>query len=367
MVTGINSDVPECTAPLLVLRVKDFERVAWRVGKHEAILLERRTTRAFKRAARAVMRSGDRVRHDPGSDVYTILMSARRRNERAAVAADYRAVLERLSHAVCRATGLAVETGWLTVSRSAADAELSAGIDAALVRGARERERYEFLAAAGHELRTPLTAIRGYLETLIDGEADPAAARRFLEVARREALRMGRLLDRMFEFSLLDLSASGVAMDSCDLGEQISAACEVMRPIVEKRGISLDCRAGPALPVALEADACLQLLVNLLDNAIKYGRPGGRVSVRARAVRSTAVIEVEDDGPGVRPAERGAVFGLRVRGTRPGVPGAGIGLAIVKTIAARAGGSVRCASSQLGGAKFQVRLPLRAESVGTAS
>ncbi len=123
-----------------------------------------------------------------------------------------------------------VENGWTLLVRATND--LNGDIAAALERGARDRERYEFFSAIGHELRTPLTSIRGYLETLLDEETDGQNRSRFLETARREALRMGRLLDGMFEFSLFDLSVDTLAMQQCDLRLRGCSAghFEVVRP-----------------------------------------------------------------------------------------------------------------------------------------
>lgn len=347
--------------PLLALRLPQFERIAWREGKRAAQRLERTTTVAFMSACARTLRTGDLTGHDPGSDVFAIAMTAPSRECRIPSPLDCRSVLERVALAMSLSAEMRIETGWTLVRRFDASASLQGEIDLALERGARERERYEFFAAIGHELRTPLTSIRGYLETLIDGGVDDATAQRFLETARRETLRMGRLLEGMFEFSLLDLSAEAMLGRSCEISRQIDLACEVVTPLAQQRGIlvrrsSCDAFAG------IEPDMCLQLLVNLLDNAIKYGRDGGLVTIGASLDRDGVVIAVDDDGPGIAPAERESIFGIRVRGAQAASrPGTGIGLAIVKMIAERAGGSIRVTESPLGGARFETVLPARAE------
>ena len=354
--------VKHAPVPLLVLRLPEFERIAWRDGKRAARRLERDTTRAFLDAAHRALRMGDLAGHDPGSDVFVIAMAARPEESRMPSAGDCRAVLERIAVAISLSSDLRIESGWTVLRRFNAYAALQADIELALERGSRERERYEFFAAIGHELRTPLTSIRGYLETLLDGEIEPGTSRRFLETARREALRMGRLLDGMFEFSLLDLSAEAMLDRTCDISHQIEMASEVVRPLAQSRQIMLHRDGLGDLIASIDPDACLQMLVNLLDNAIKYGRDGGIVRVRASAQGADVVVCVDDDGPGIAPAERESIFGLRVRGARAGArPGTGIGLAIVKMIAERAGGSIRVTESPLGGARFQACLPRRAE------
>lgn len=345
--------------PLLVLRLPEFERIAWRDGKRAARRLERLTTAAFVQAATRTLRTGDLYAHDPGSDVFAIAMSALRQDHHDKLGpspVDIRAVLERVSAAISLRCELRVETGWSMLTRLEHDLERDIAI--ALERGARERERYEFFSAIGHELRTPLTSIRGYLETLLDDDVDATTSRRFLETARREALRMGRLLEGMFEFSLLDLSSQAFEGHSCDLDVQMQQACEVVRPLAQSRGVTLQ-RPTLELRAAIDPDACLQLMVNLLDNAVKYGRDGGIVRISACKRGAEAIVGVDDDGPGVAPGERESIFGLRVRGSSAAArPGTGIGLAIVKMIAERAGGTIRITESQLGGARFEVSLPL---------
>jgi signal transduction histidine kinase len=352
--------VQAAPVPLLVLRLPQFERIAWREGKRAAQRLERKTTVAFLNACRRVLRTGDLTGHDAGSDVFVIAMTAPSREARIPSSIDCRSALERVAAEMSCTVDMRVETGWTLLRRFDLAAGLGHEIELALERGARDRERYEFFAAIGHELRTPLTSIRGYLETLLDDGVDAATARRFLDTARREALRMGRLLEGMFEFSLLDLSADALLGRGCPLAQQIDMACEVVRPLAERRAIRVERGRCEELAVCIEADACLQLLVNLLDNAIKYGRDGGRVAISLRVYGEDAVLYVDDDGPGIAPAERESIFALRARGSQTGGrPGTGIGLAIVKMIAERCGGTICVGESPLGGARFEVTLPLQ--------
>ncbi len=358
--------------PLLVLRLPQFERIAWREGKRAAQRLERATTAAFLEASGCALRIGDLVGHDAGSDVFVIVMAARSPESRIPLPIDCAAVLERVAAAMSSCADMRIETGWTLLRRFEPADGLAPEIEAALERGARERERTEFFAAVAHELRTPLTSIRGYLETLLEEPADTVTSRRFLETARREALRMGRLLDGMFEFSLLDLSAEALLGHACEMSRQIGLACEVVRPLAIGRRIGMREAEGRDVWACIEPDACLQMLVNLLDNAIKYGREGGCVSVAAQIRGDDAVIAIDDDGPGIAPGERESIFGLRVRGAQSvSRPGTGIGLAIVKMIVERAGGTISVTESSLGGARFEVTLParaaVRAESTAAAS
>lgn len=350
--------------PLLALRIPEFEHVAWREGKRAARRLERRAELAFRLSAARVLRRGDRRIHECGRDVFAVVVAAPPREGIPPNAAGCRAMLQRIAAEMSSETGLAVESGW-TVARE--PFELDHEIAIALERGARERERYEFFATIGHELRTPLASIRGYLETLIDGDVDSTAAQRFLQTAQREALRMGRMIDGMLEFSLLDLSGA-LGMQRCDAAVQLALACDAVAPLAAARGTRIELSPPPQVPVWLDADACTQLFINLLENAIKYGRDGGRIVIAMERLGTSVRVTVDDDGPGVRAGDRSTVFAMRTRGAgaRPAA-GAGIGLAIVKLIAERCGGGVSVADSPLGGARFEVLLPAQAEFSTAAS
>ncbi len=351
--------------PLLVLRVPEFEHIAWREGKRAARRVERRAAQAFAAASRRVLRRGDDRIHDRGRDIFAVLVAGPPRGTSRPNPSVCRAMLQRIASEMAAETGLHVESGW-TLTQPPFD--LDAEIEIALERGARERERYEFFAAVGHELRTPLASIRGYLETLLDGEIDVPTSQRFLHTAQREALRMGRMIDGMFEFSLLDLSADLAAPAGCDVAEQLALACDAVAPLAQTRGMTVLRDADPGAAAAIDPDPCMQLLINLLENATKYGAHGGTIAIRVHVLGEKVLITVEDDGPGIGAPERASVFDFSVRG-KDAAPrrGAGIGLAIVKLIAERCGGSVAVTDSALGGARFEVVLPVRAEFSTEAS
>ena len=210
------------------------------------------------------------------------------------------------------------------------------------------------LATVGHELRTPLTSIRGYIETLLEGEFDAPTARRFLETARREALRLGRLVDGMLEFSMLDLSSTE-SRSTCNVVEQIRATVELVAPMASARRVTIRTNLPPSALARVDADACVHALANLVENAVKHGRAGGIVDVSCRRGKQFVAIAVEDDGCGVAPGTSDTIFALGTRGDAPARPGNGIGLAVVKAIAERAGGDVRVQPSALGGACFVLR------------
>jgi signal transduction histidine kinase len=345
--------------PLLVVRLRDLERIAWREGRAAARVVERRSLRSFVETASRALRSTDLLAHDDDSeDFLAALISPTRSTGAVAAPADCRATLARLASAMQPGGGMRVETGWTMLGTLGADTRLSESIESALERGARERERYAFFSTVGHELRTPLTSIRGYLETVLEEDLDPATARRFLEIARTEAMRLGRLVESMFDISMLDLRSGSEVDESCDLGSAIvSARSTVASTAAACRTVITETPCEP-IELAIGADRLLQILINLLENAIKHGREGGRVHVSAgRLDERYAEIRIDDDGPGVAESERESVFSLAMRGNNARGAGSGIGLAVVRLLVERIGGEVDVAESPLGGAQFRIRLP----------
>ncbi|GAC1544734.1 MAG: hypothetical protein NVS3B16_13190 [Vulcanimicrobiaceae bacterium] len=345
--------------PLLVVRLRDLERIAWREGRTAARAVERRSLRSFVETASRSLRASDLLAHDDESeDFLAALVSPNRNSGCVATPSDCRATLARLASAMEVAGGMRVETGWTLLYGIAGDARLSHAVDSALERGARERERYDFFSTIGHELRTPLTSIRGYLETLIEQDLDPIVAQRFLQVARDEAMRLGRLVDGLFDVSVLDLRSGSYRAEATELSSAIATALNAVAPFAAARRTDLALLACAPYAVAIGADRLAQTLINILENAIKHGREEGRIYVSVEPLGRYVEVRVDDDGPGVDSVEREAIFTLARRGANARAHGSGIGLAVVRLMVERIGGEVDVTESLLGGAQFRLRLPL---------
>jgi signal transduction histidine kinase len=363
---------PKTPIPLLVVRLRDLERIAWREGRAAARTLERRSLRSFVETASRALRASDILAHDDDSeDFLAALVSPTRTTGAVATPTDCRATLARLASAMELGGGMHVETGWTILYGLSGEESLKTAVANALERGSRERERFDFFSTIGHELRTPLTSIRGYLETLLEQDLDPATTRRFLEVARAEAVRLGRLVDGMFELSMLDLRVGSHHGESCRLAACLAAAFNAVAPFAVARRTTMPAPVYEDREVAVAFDRLVQIFVNVLENAIKHGREGGRVAVSVAAVDPRYVeVCVDDDGPGVEPHERESIFSLASRGSNAKAKGWGIGLAVVRLMLERIGGEVDVAASELGGARFSVRVPVMlpsAEGNGAAA
>jgi two-component system, OmpR family, phosphate regulon sensor histidine kinase PhoR len=222
------------------------------------------------------------------------------------------------------------------------------------------RIKSDFVSNASHELRTPLTNIRGYLEALQDTMREGAPIDpEFLSIAHANALRMERLIDDLLELSRAESAKAPLEMEEILLPVFLERVASLHRRAAEGRGGTLSVRAGDAV---LRADPRKLLLAvsNLVDNAVKYGREGGTVTLEGMAEEGAVVIEVADDGPGIPPRHLARIFERFYRvdtGRSRELGGTGLGLSIAKHIVEAHGGSIR-AESRLGvGSRFRIRIP----------
>lgn len=225
-----------------------------------------------------------------------------------------------------------------------------------------ERVRAEFVVNVSHELRTPLTAIKGYVETLLD-EASPESAthRRFLEVAHSHVERMGRLLDDLRNLS--DIEMGHVVLDPVPLGlgDVVSEVSAMFEKDAAKKGVALLNQVASRCRVRADRDLLVQILVNLVDNAVKYTPRGGRVTFQAGQEDDRHLrITVRDTGHGIPRADVPRVTErfYRVEKARSReAGGTGLGLAIVKHLVQLHGGTLHIDSEYGKGTTIGFRLP----------
>lgn len=225
-----------------------------------------------------------------------------------------------------------------------------------------ERTRREFVANVSHELRTPLSLIKGYVETLIDGARDdPAVSLRFLQLIEKHADRLTYLIEDLLTLSQIESGQIVLNRQPTDLREQATRAMDDLAARAAARGVTLANRVPSDIVVAADADRLQQVLFNLVDNAIKYGRPQGQVEVGGRAVDdTTAEVWVRDDGPGIPAESLERIFERFYRvdkGRSREQGGTGLGLAIVKHIVQSHGGQVGVQSEPGQGTTFRFTLP----------
>jgi len=343
------------SVPLLVIRLREVERVAWLQGRTSARRLERQACAILADVAHQRLRTNDLLAHERNSEIFSIALRARS-DEEILSPDDCRATLERTTEAFARALPVALESGWTVLSERAVSLDTAAA--SALERGARERQRFDFFSTVAHEMRTPLGAIRGYLQTLLDEPLDSATTRRFLEVARNEAMRLGRMVDGMFAVSLLDLeygAALSRPQGSKTLPQDaLDAALAALAPRVRERRSNVRHARMPACSLAIAFDHLVQILVNVIGNALDHAGEQRHVTIWGAKRGRDVEIGVDDDGPGIPLDERESIFtfGYRARSS-----GAGLGLAVVRRLLERVGGNACATESPLGGARIVIRIP----------
>jgi two-component system phosphate regulon sensor histidine kinase PhoR len=218
----------------------------------------------------------------------------------------------------------------------------------------------DFVSNASHELRTPLTTIRGYLEAVRDtvregGTPNPA----FLETAHASTLRMERLIDDLLELSRAESGAPSAEKEETSIASFLSRVADPHRHPAERAGKILEVSAGSG---TFRADLRMLTLAlsNLVDNAVKYGKEKGRITVSGKVEENACVFEVADDGPGIPAEHLPRLFERFYRvdkGRSRELGGTGLGLAIARHIVEAHGGSVRVESRLGVGTRFSVRIP----------
>lgn len=228
-----------------------------------------------------------------------------------------------------------------------------------------EQMREQFIENVSHELRTPLTLIQGYLEGMVDGVIKEGALGQHLRLALAEARRLGQLVADLLDFSALKRMHEIVAVEPVSVAEVVNRVVAKLRPLVEEAGLVLEARSGPDMQVRVHPDRLEQVLVNLIQNAIRFTPRGGRINIAAAPAGEVVRIWVQDTGVGIPREEQDAIWDRfhkvdRAR-TRRGSPdlggGTGLGLAIVKEIVELFGGRVGVQSEPGQGATFWFTLP----------
>jgi len=225
-----------------------------------------------------------------------------------------------------------------------------------------EGVRQEFVANVSHELRTPLSLIKSATETLLDGgKDDPAALARFLQIIDKHANRLALLIDDLLLLSTLDSGGLRLNKQPLPFRSTVQEAIDDLRPRALARDVTLVNSVPGSLVALADNDRMRQVISNLVDNAIKYGRPGGRTTVEGRVLpEGTIEVTVVDDGPGIPKDAQERIFERfyrvdKARSREQG--GTGLGLAIVKHVIQAHGGEVRLESEPGAGSRFIFSLP----------
>lgn len=222
--------------------------------------------------------------------------------------------------------------------------------------------RDEFVSSVSHELRTPLTQIRMFTETLLlDRIRSAEEHRRSLEIIDREARRLTQLVENVLQFSRMERKIGSLSKEKRELAPLIHEIVDDFESVINGDETRIEARLCFGLTANVDPDALRQIVINLLDNAVKYGPKGQLVIVGLEAREGMACFFVDDEGHGIPPPDRKRIFEhfqRLERDRQSSVAGTGIGLSVVQDLVTRHGGRCSVATGDRGGAKFVVELPL---------
>ncbi|MFC4060482.1 ATP-binding protein [Planomonospora corallina] len=226
-----------------------------------------------------------------------------------------------------------------------------------------EELKHQFLRTVNHELRTPLTSIRSYLQLIQEGDLDPATEQSFLRVIERNSDRILRLIDDLLLMASLNAQTAIFQPVRADLAELVRQAVGEAAGRARSSDHALDLEAPQPVPVMVDAERMRHVLAQLLDNAIKFTPPGGRITVTVTGAPVPAV-EVRDTGIGIEAEELGQVFDDFYRAPQvedQAIGGTGLGLPIVRKVMLMHGGNVRIESRPGEGTRVLLTLPAAPE------
>jgi signal transduction histidine kinase len=223
-----------------------------------------------------------------------------------------------------------------------------------------DKLRSAVLSNVSHELRTPLTGILGSAQNLRDGLAGALtqAQSEYVQMIETDSDRLIRVVNELLQWGRLQSGQIELQRGSVALYPLLDEVFMLMRPAAQRKAVTLELAGDPATRVEADADKLKQILINLVDNAVKFSRPDSRVCVRAEQAAHALRVRVEDQGPGVPAEDVPHLFERFYRGRAAGTaPGTGLGLAIAKNLARLHGGDITLETMPGRGSAFTLNLP----------
>jgi signal transduction histidine kinase/CheY-like chemotaxis protein len=233
-----------------------------------------------------------------------------------------------------------------------------------------ERLKTDFVSTVSHELRTPLTAVRGALGLVLAGTTGPVASktRDLLQIGLQNTERLIRLINDILDVERIESGHLSVRREPCELADILRTTVESLRTVAMEAQVSVTLEIGDGAVVTADPDRLVQVFTNLISNAVRFSPRGESVTVSLRTTSTSAVVFVSDRGPGIPLEFRRRIFGKFQQADAAGsAGGAGLGLAIVRAIVERHGGSIRFDSAPGHGTTFITELPYTAPSAATPS
>ncbi|MDR0896931.1 MAG: cell wall metabolism sensor histidine kinase WalK [Oscillospiraceae bacterium] len=222
-----------------------------------------------------------------------------------------------------------------------------------------ESTRREFVANVSHELRSPLTSMQGFIGGILDGTVPEDQEKHYLGIVQDETRRLSKLITELLDLSRMESGQTTLNKTSYDLNEQIARVLLRQEGRINARGMQVELAfASDACPVRADADRIEQVLINLIDNAIKYGKEGGQITVSTRREKNLVHVAIADDGAGIAEADLPCVFDRFYKADKAHTSGqgTGLGLSIVKKILEQHGQTIAVKSHAGEGTRFEFTL-----------
>jgi two-component system phosphate regulon sensor histidine kinase PhoR len=224
-----------------------------------------------------------------------------------------------------------------------------------------EQIRTEFVSNVTHELKTPLTSIRGFVETLKGGAIeDPEVAGKFLDIIDIEAERLTMLINDILQLSEIESRQKDVNISRHRLSDVIEETVSILQGVAERKSVSIITDMDPDIQITANRDRIKQMLINLVDNAVKYNNEGGTVSIKTEKAGNRIIVRVSDTGIGIPVEHLDRIFERFYRvdkGRSRNMGGTGLGLSIVKHIVNLYNGEISVESKPGAGTEFKIQLP----------
>ncbi len=224
-----------------------------------------------------------------------------------------------------------------------------------------EHMRREFVSNVSHELRTPLSYLQGYTEALLDGMAeDSDEKQKYLNIIHEETLRLRRLVNELLDLSRIETGQIAIDKKMISINKIIERVIKKVEPAVDKRGVKIETQYEDLPMIAADEDRIQQVILNLVDNAIRYTKSNGKIIIKASNSKGGIVVSIRDDGEGIPEDELPFIWDRFYKTDKSRVRdkgGTGLGLAIVKNIVELHDGKVWAKNCKKGGAEFSFFLP----------
>ena len=224
-----------------------------------------------------------------------------------------------------------------------------------------EHMRREFVSNVSHELRTPLSYLQGYTEALLDGMAkDSDEKQKYLNIIHEETLRLRRLVNELLDLSRIETGQIAIDKKMISINKIIERVIKKVEPAVDKRGVKIETQYEDLPMIAADEDRIQQVILNLVDNAIRYTKSNGKITIKASNSKGGIVVSIRDDGEGIPEDELPFIWDRFYKTDKSRVRdkgGTGLGLAIVKNIVELHDGKVWAKNCKKGGAEFSFFLP----------